>query len=279
MFTKPRSLKEACEALALDGALPLAGGTDLFPAWVDRPQPERLVDLRSIAEMRGISVAPDLIRIGGGTTWSEIIAANLPPCFDCLKAAAREVGSVQIQNAGTLAGNLCNASPAADGVPPLLVLDAEVELASSSGMRRLPLGNFILGNRRTERRHDEILSAIIVPRRHDGARSAFLKLGARRYLVISIVMVAAAIERDRSGRIVHAAIAVGSASETARRMASLEAKLLAAEPARAAASLVEEGDLALSPIDDLRASAAYRSDAALTLVRRALAEVDGEGNA
>jgi CO/xanthine dehydrogenase FAD-binding subunit len=279
MFSKPRSLREAVETLSTDGGVPLAGGTDLFPAWVDRPRPERIIDLRGVAELGGIAVGTDSIRIGGGATWSEIIAAELPPCFDCLKAAAREVGSVQIQNAGTLAGNLCNASPAADGVPPLLVMGAEVELASSSGMRRLPIAEFILGNRKTARRRDEILSAIIVPRRHDQARSAFVKLGARRYLVISIVMVAAAIERDRSGRIVHAAVAVGSASETARRMAELEAKLLAAEPGRAAASLVEPGDLALSPIDDVRASAAYRIDSALTLVRRALGAVDGAGNA
>lgn len=279
MFIKPRSLREAVETLSTDGGVPLAGGTDLFPAWVDRQRPERIVDLRGIAEMRGIAVGPDSIRIGGGTTWSEIIAAELPPRFDCLKAAAREVGSVQIQNAGTLAGNLCNASPAADGVPPLLVLDAEVELASPSGTRRLPLAEFILGNRKTARRRDEILAAIIVPRCLDNARSAFLKLGARRYLVISIVMVAAAIERDPSGRIVHAAVAVGSASETARRMTALEAKLLAAEPGRSAASLVEPGDLALSPIDDVRASAAYRADAALTLVRRVLSAVDGAGNA
>jgi CO/xanthine dehydrogenase FAD-binding subunit len=279
MLIKPQSIQEAVKVLATDGGLPLAGGTDLFPAWVDRPVPGRLIDLRGIAEMRGISFAANEIRIGGGTTWSEIVSAELPACFDCLKAAARDVGSVQIQNAGTLAGNLCNASPAADGVPPLLVLDAEVELVSSGGARRLPLQEFILGNRRTERRPDEILSAIIVPRRHDDARSAFLKLGARRYLVISIVMVAAAIGRDRSGRIAHAAIAVGSASETARRMGSLEAKLLASEPGRAAATLVEPGDLALSPIDDVRASAAYRSEAALTLVRRALAAVDGVGHA
>ena len=97
------------------------------------------------------------------TTWSEIAAANLPPAFDALRQAAREVGSIQIQNRGTIAGNLCNASPAADGVPPLLALDAAVELASANGTRQLPLSEFITGYRRTARQPDEILSAVIVP--------------------------------------------------------------------------------------------------------------------
>jgi CO/xanthine dehydrogenase FAD-binding subunit len=279
MFIRPRSLEEAVTALAEHGGTPISGGTDLYPAWVDRPQAARLVDLKGVAELRGISVDQNAIRIGGATTWTDIIRAGLPSSFDALKAAAREVGSVQIQNSATIAGNLCNASPAADGAPPLLALDAEVELSSVAGARTLPLSQFILGNRRTARRPDEILSAVIVPRRHEEARSAFLKLGARRYLVISIVMVAASLMRDGSGRITHAAIAVGAASEVARRVKALEARLLGAPPGMPAAALVEAGDLDLAPIDDVRATAAYRRDAAFALVRRALAAVDGGGDA
>src|SRR5262249_60124834 len=104
-----------------------------------------LIDITSLNEIRGISIERDVIRIGGLTTWTEVIRTPLPRCFDALKSAAREVGSVQIQNRGTVAGNLCNASPAADGVPPLLALDAEVELASSRGSRRLPLSEFLVG--------------------------------------------------------------------------------------------------------------------------------------
>lgn len=275
MFLKPRSLDEAIRALAAEGGLLLGGGTDLFPAWVDRPAPHRVIDLKGIAELCGIWTAGDSVRIGGGVTWSEIAAAKLPPAFAALQAAAREVGSVQIQNAATIAGNICNASPAADGVPPLLALDSEVELASLGGVRRLALSEFIRGNRLTARRADELLSAVIVPKTHENARSAFLKLGARRYLVISIVMVAANIERDSKDRIVHAAIAVGAASEVARRLPELERKLLMAPPGTSAASLVTAEGLPLSPIDDVRATASYRKDAALTLVRRVLEAADG----
>src|SRR5260370_31103109 len=109
---------------------------------------------------------------GGATTWSEIAAASLPRCLDPLRAAAREIGAVQIQNRGTIAGNLCNASPAADGVPPLLILDASVELASNRGARRLPLSQFITGNRRTSLAPDEILTAIVMPAPAPALRSA-----------------------------------------------------------------------------------------------------------
>src|SRR3546814_5531922 len=104
--------------------------------------------------------------------------------------------------------NLCNASPAADGVPPLLALEAEVELASRDGLRRLALDAFILGNRKTARRPDELVTAIIVPKPSGRARSRFLKLGARKYLVISIVMVATLLDLDDDGRVAKARVAV-----------------------------------------------------------------------
>src|SRR5439155_3336986 len=128
--------------------------------------------------LRGISKDSGHYRIGAATTWSDIIRAKLPPAFEALKQAAREVGSVQIQNRATIGGNLCNASPAADGVPPLLALDAEVELISTQPTRRLPLSEFIRGNRRTALRPDEILAAIIIPQQEvpGTATSTFLKL-------------------------------------------------------------------------------------------------------
>jgi CO/xanthine dehydrogenase FAD-binding subunit len=275
MLLRPKSLDEATAFLTQERAVVMAGGTDLYPAWVDRPQPERILDVTAIAGLRRIVREADHWRIGGAATWTDIARASLPPAFAALQAAAREVGSLQIQNRATIAGNLCNASPAADSVPPLLALDASVELASASGTRTLPLADFILGNRRTEKRADELLTAVLIPATHDDARSAFVKLGARRYLVISIVMVAANIFRAPNGRITHARVAVGSASAVATRLTGLEAALIAAPAHAPAASLVTEAHLApLSPIDDVRASAAYRRDAALTLVRRALTEAD-----
>jgi CO/xanthine dehydrogenase FAD-binding subunit len=275
MLLRPKSLDEATAFLTQERAVVMAGGTDLYPSWVDRPQPERILDVTAISGLRGIAREADRWRIGGAATWTDIARAGLPPAFAALQAAAREVGSIQIQNRATIAGNLCNASPAADSVPPLLALDASVELASASGTRTLPLADFIKGNRRTEKRPDELLTAILVPAHADDARSVFVKLGARRYLVISIVMVAANILRDAAGRIAHARVAVGSASAVATRLADLEAALTSAPPHTPAASLVSEAHLApLAPIDDVRASAAYRRDAALTLIRRALSEAD-----
>lgn len=271
MFLQPRTLQEAVEVLATHGGTLVAGGTDVFPALVDRPPPACLIDLSQVADLKGIRLADDHVHIGGGTTWTEIIEAELPPCFDGLKAAAREVGSVQIQNRGTVAGNLCNASPAADGVPPLLALDAAVELTSRNGTRCLGLADFILGNRRTALQPGEILSAVLVPRAWDNAGSAFHKLGGRRYLVISIVMVAATIARRRDGSVRAARVVVGAASEVARRLPALEGRLIGASASTRLSSLIAADDLAvLSPIDDVRASAAYRLTAARELVGRTI---------
>jgi CO/xanthine dehydrogenase FAD-binding subunit len=230
-----------------------------------------VLDLSGIEELRGIAQAEGEIRIGARTTWSDVARADLPPAFDALRAAAREVGSVQIQNVATVAGNLCNASPAADGAPPLLVLDAAVELASRTGSRRLNLSEFLLGNRRTARRPDEIVSAVIVPRESARGRSAFVKLGSRRYLVISIAMVAARLATDAAGRITDAAIAVGSCSAVAQRLRALEHALIGAPIGPALGARVTAHHLApLSPIDDVRGSAGYRLTAACELVGRAL---------
>ena len=271
LYLRPKTLDEAVSLLASTGGQVLAGGTDFYPAFGDRQPVGRVIDITLLQEIRGVSFLPDSIRIGGLTTWTEVLQTPLPPCFDALKGAAREVGSVQIQNRGTVAGNLCNASPAADGVPPLLALDAEVELVSAAGRRRTPLSQFITGNRRTLRRPEEILAAVIVPRRMEHAASAFLKLGARRYLVISISMVAAVVQADEAGHVAEAHIAVGSCSASALRLAELERDLVGRPAQTGIGVFVRAEHLApLSPIDDVRATGEYRRDASLTLVRRAL---------
>lgn len=270
LYFRPSTLHEAVDALAHHGGQILAGGTDFYPSLGERPAPLPIIDVSAIAELRGITELPEHYSIGGLTTWSDLLRAPLPCCFAALKAAAREVGSVQIQNRGTIAGNLCNASPAADGVPPLLALDAEVELASQAGTRRLPLNDFIVGNRKTARQAGEMLTRILVPRGLEDAPSAFLKLGSRRYLVISIVMVAAIVQADARGRVAQARIAVGSCSIVARRLRELEQGLVG-QTVTGLSEFVRADHLSgLSPIDDVRASAAYRRDAALTLVKRAI---------
>jgi CO/xanthine dehydrogenase FAD-binding subunit len=275
-YLRPRTLADAVAAASVDGTTVLAGGTDLYPAHVGRPFPARILDVSAVVEMRGIVPSSTGVRIGGAVTWTELARATLPPAFLALQDAARQVGSAQVQNRGTIAGNLCNASPAADGVPPLLVLNAEVELAHMSGLRRMPLADFITGYRKTALKHGEIVSGVIVPAAQPEAMSAFVKLGARKYLVISIVMAAAVICRDRSGRIVDARVAVGSASEKAQRLTMLESALVGMSalelPSRA---LRPEHLASLSPIDDVRATASYRLEAARHLVGTALDQAAG----
>jgi CO/xanthine dehydrogenase FAD-binding subunit len=271
LYLRPNTMEEAVHILAQQGGSILSGGTDFFPALGDRPVSGTVIDISAIGSMKGIVPAPDEYRIGGLTTWTDIVASSLPSSFDGLKSAAREIGGIQIQSRGTVAGNLCNASPAADGVPPLLALDAEVELVSTSGSRRVPLSKFIVGNRKTLCRPDEILAAVLVPRAVEDARSAFLKLGARRYLVISIAMVAVVVKTDDSGRIADARVAVGSCSVSAQRLPALERELVGAPAQIGVGALVRRQHLSsLAPIDDVRATANYRMDAALTLISRAL---------
>jgi len=271
LYFRPRTLEEAVHALAESRGTILSGGTDFFPSLGDHAVTTPIVDISAVTELKGIHSANDTICIGGGTTWNEILEAPLPRGFDGLKGAAREVGSVQIQNVATVAGNLCNASPAADGIPALLALDAEVTLASVAGVRRMPLANFVLGNRRTMKRSDEILSAVTVPRRLENSLSTFLKLGSRRYLVISIAMVAANLVIDERGKIAEAFLAVGACSASALRLRGLEQCLSGVTGEPGIGRLVKQEHLAeLSPINDMRATAAYRKEVAQILVARAL---------
>ncbi len=273
-YHRPGDLGDALKTLARGGVTVLAGGTDYYPARVGKLVRDDLLDVMGIPELRGIDAGPELVTIGATTTWSEVARASLPPAFRSLQTAARQVGAMQIQNAGTIGGNVCNASPAADGVPPMLALDAEVVLRSVRGERIMPLASFVLGNRKTAREPDELLVAVRFPAFTSRARSSFLKLGHRRYLVISIVMVAAVVDTDADHLVRHAAVAVGACSAAARRLRNLERKLVGRRADPELSGVVSPGDLdVLTPIDDVRGTARYRRDAALTLVKRSLSEV------
>jgi CO/xanthine dehydrogenase FAD-binding subunit len=269
-YACPDSLTDALDLISSGGWRVLAGGTDLYPV-AGRCLSGPVLDLSGLSQMQGIS-REDGLRIGAATSWTAIAEASLPPALQGLQQAARQIGGRQIQAAGTIGGNLCNASPAADGVPPLLVLDAEVELISRTGTRRLPLGAFLLGPRKTALQPGEILATVLVPEDALAGRSAFHKLGARSHLVISIAMLAARLV-VKDGRIAKAAVAAGSCSAVAVRLAEVEAALLGAK-SEAAVERVRPEDVAaaLSPIDDVRATAGYRTGAAVELVRRAVAE-------
>lgn len=274
-YQRPESVSDALSALA-GGASVIAGGTDWYPARLGRPMPHDILDITGLPGFAGIVPEDGGWRIGAATTWTQVLRADLPPAFDGLKAAAREVGSVQIQNAGTVGGNLCNASPAADGMPPLLTLDAEVRVVGPEGTRDVALAAFVTGVRQTDLRAGELVQSLFIPD-PGGAGSSFVKLGARKYLVISIVMVAALV-RMEAGVIAESRVAVGACSPVARRLTGLEAAL-------AGRALAEIGDLVtpeslsgLAPIADVRGSAEYRMEAVAELVRRAIAEAAGEAN-
>ena len=279
MYMRPASLNDALARLGDAPHRILAGGTDVYPAdaaavgWgrpgIDHPQSAPILDIGAIDALAGIRRLPDRVEIGTLVTWTETIESELPAWFHCVRLAAREVGGRQIQNRGTLGGNLCNASPAADGVPPLLVLNARVRLQHRGGSREMPLEEFITGNRRTCLRPGELMTAIVIPSPAAGTRSTFLKLGARRYLVISIAMVAASLAL-KNGRIRDARLAVGACSEVAQRMTGLERRLQGTLAAEAPGMVQDEDFAQLSPLDDVRASAPYRRHGARVLVRRAL---------
>jgi CO/xanthine dehydrogenase FAD-binding subunit len=273
-YLRPTDLTEALAALAAGPRIILAGGTDYYPARVGQPLDDHVLDITALPALRRIVDEGPHWRIPALCTWTDLLETALPPLFDGLKLAAREVGGVQIQNAGTVCGNLCNASPAADGTPNLLALDAAVELASVRETRRLPLAAFVTGNRATARRADEMVTALFVPKPSHQARSTFLKLGARKYLVISIAMVAAVVEIADDGTIASARLAVGSCSAVAQRLPLLESTLTGRRLEPGITALATPEHLApLSPIDDVRGTAAYRREAALTLVQRALRDL------
>lgn len=270
-YALPSSLPEALALRARGPWQVLAGGTDFYPALVEAPLGSDVLDISGIDALRGIECTAADWRIGALATWTDVLAADLPPAFEALRLAARELGSIQIQNAATVAGNLCNASPAADGVPPLLVMNARVELAAASATREVPLDAFILGNRATALRGDELVTAILIPREQEDARTHFVKLGARKYLVISIAMVAALIEIGPDASITTARVAVGSCSAVARRLVNLEQRLLGARADSDFCDIVRPDALTeLAPIDDVRATADYRMHAAVELVQRTL---------
>ncbi len=268
-YARPHTIPEALALLASSTPRIAAGCTDLFPATERKVLPGPILDITAIRDMRGIETTDDGLKIGAATTWSDIVRADLPPALNGLILAAREVGASQIQNRGTIAGNLCNASPAADGVPPLLTLRADVELQSTGGTRRLKLGDFVTGPRQTARRDDELLTAIHIPASALHGNSHFLKLGARRYLVISIAMAATRIRVE--GEVVsEAMLAIGACSAVATRLPEAEAALIGnpLDPSRITDDMVNE---AIAPIDDMRANAGYRYQAAAELVRRTVA--------
>jgi len=273
-YHSPTDLNLALEIAAQPCGKIIAGGTDVYPSAKQGSSPAFFLDLTRLLGLTEITYQNGTLRIGAAATWTQIAQADLPAAFDALKQAAKEVGSVQIQNTGTIAGNICNASPAADGVPPLLALDAKVELTSAArGTRVLALSEFIQGVRKTALCDDELMTTILIPRPPTQACSAFEKLGNRRYLVISISMVAATITCDSDGRIVDARVAVGACSPVAQRLSHLERDLIGNTVQDI--KITEKHFASLSPIDDVRGSGPYRLDVVAEQCVRAIKRATG----
>jgi CO/xanthine dehydrogenase FAD-binding subunit len=274
-YLRPTALPEALAALGSDTWSIIAGGTDFYPVRLGKPMTESVLDISALRDLRDIRREGEEWRIGALTTWTDLLAAtHLPSRFDGLKQAARAVGGVQIQNVATICGNLCNASPAADGIPNLMALDAQVELQSSAGKRLMPIADFVTGNRRTRRVQNELVTGLLVPESGCEASSRFLKLGARCYLVISIAMIGAVVEWTVDQHIAALRVAIGACGPVAQRLPALEQALIGQARQNDLAALIKPEHLAdLTPIDDVRGSAAYRRDVALTLLRRLFQEL------
>ncbi|MFN2383507.1 MAG: xanthine dehydrogenase family protein subunit M [Gemmatimonadota bacterium] len=250
----PATVAEACAALADDpaGTIPVAGGTDLLVHWPERleARDKTWLDLWHLEELRGLHLTDDTLQLGALTTyWDLLRDSGVRSAFPLLAAAARLVGAIQIQSRGTWAGNIANASPAADGVPALMALDAVVVLASVRGRREVPLDALYRGYKQLDRHPDELIAAIRLPRR-EYTIQRFEKVGARRAQAIAKVGLAVA-RSDAGWRVVASSVA-----PTVRRCRSIE-RWLEAEPRdthafRAAVA----ADIA--PIDDLRSTASYR---------------------
>ena len=269
----PKNLAEALQLQAREktrGTL-LAGGTDLMVQWVSgSPPPARATSLWNLPELCEIEIHDDDILIGAGVTHAFLgdakpIHRHLP----ALIAAAATVGAIQIQARGTLGGNVANASPAGDTAPALLVTGGTVLLASLSGIREVPLDRFWTGYRKIDARPDEIILAFRLPKK-GAAKERFRKIGTRKAQAISKIMAASRIH-VKSGRIVAAAIALGSVAATPIRLTQVEELLIGQTLTPQLVAKAEQlAQASIQPIADIRSSAEYRRWVAGRLVRDAL---------
>jgi CO/xanthine dehydrogenase FAD-binding subunit len=253
----PGSLDEALRVKSeRPDAVPIAGGTDLMVELnFDRRRPETVLNLGEVAELRGWSRDDGALRLGAGLTYTEAMTEPLRSALPALAEASRTVGSPQIRNRGTLGGNLGTASPAGDSLPPLLVEEAEIEVASVLRTRRLLLTEFLVGPKRNALAPDELIVAVLV--RPSGAPQTFMKVGPRNAMVIAVCSLAVVADRERG----ELRAAFGSSGPV---------PTLVRAPLADADSFPELVAESASPIDDVRGTAAYRRHALRVLAARGL---------
>jgi CO/xanthine dehydrogenase FAD-binding subunit len=274
----PRHLFEAYEQLARGGVTPIAGGTDLMvriTGEIGAP-PDRLLDLSRVDALKGISLESGALVVGARTTYTEIrrsalVEAHLP----ALVEAAATIGAIQIQNRGTLGGNIANASPAGDTLPILLAADATILVGGQRGEREIPAAEFFTGYRETALAPDELILHVTFPL-PTGRELRFRKVGTRRAQAISKVVMATAWRDDGPRGLADVRIALGSVAATPIRAQATEAVLEGALPIpevadRAAETLAGE----IAPIDDVRSTADYRRAVAARVLHRMIREAGG----
>jgi len=274
-YFEPESLEEVLQLLGTYGseARVLAGGTDLIVKMKIRAiEPKYVINVKRIKELRYIRVDEDTIRLGALTTWrdlerSDLVREKVPALYDAVKS----MGSVQIRNMATVGGNLCNASPAADSAPPLLVHEARIKLTSIEGTREIPITEFFVGPRKTVMYKTELLQEIIVPYDADFAKSySYVKVGRRNSFTLSVVAIATVL-KIRDGVFEDVRIALNAVAPTPVRARSVESFLkgreVGSEVIEKASELVLKDIL---PISDVRASAEYRKHISKVLVKDTL---------
>lgn len=281
-FYRPATLEEALRLKAelRAGARFIAGGTDIIIDLERGRQPRcTLIDISGLAELNFIRREADGLRLGGAVTHAALLASqDVKSYAPTLTQAAIELGAPQIRNRSTVAGNLVTASPAGDTVPPLVAVDAVVEVESVRGRRQLPIQQFIRGFRRVDLADDEIVRSIFIPAPQGERHGAFLKLGLRNAQAISVISVSVVLDFDGEGRVTKAGLALGSVAATVIRLPEAEkllpGQILTEELIQEAALLAQK---AATPIADVRGSAEYRKAMVKVYTARALRYVrDGK---
>jgi CO/xanthine dehydrogenase FAD-binding subunit len=275
----PLRLSDAYALLAPGNTVPIAGGTDIMVRITGEigPLPERMLDLSRLDALTGIALESGALVLGARTTYAEIRRSTL--CREhagALVEAAATVGAAQIQNRGTLGGNIANASPAGDTLPVLLAMDAEIVVGSHRGERTVPAAEFFPAYRQTALRPDELILRVRIPL-PAGRETRFRKVGTRRAQAISkVVMAVSWRSHGPSAGWSHVRVALGSVAATPVRAAAAEAVLEGARPSpeiadAAAAALAAE----LHPIDDVRSTAHYRRTVAARILHRIVRDAGG----
>ncbi len=253
----------------------IAGGTDLLTR-IEPDSAERVLvaDIGDVDELAGLEITGEGLRIGAATKLADLEGSELlRGALGVLAGAAARVGSPQIRNLATIGGNVCNASPAADTLPPLLILEARAEMVSPRGLRTVPLDEFFVGPGQTVMNKDELLAALLIPTPPKGAVAAYMKQSPRRAMDLAVVGVGVLLAREGNG--LQARIALGAVAPTPLRAVQAERLLegaieLDGNVISQAAKLAAQE---VAPISDVRASAEYRSEMVRALTERAVREL------